>query len=25
VHKVFITYSPLISEMLADGKIKVNT
>ena len=24
VHKVFITYSPLISEMLADGKIKVN-
>ena len=24
LHKVFITYSPLISEMLADGKIKVN-
>jgi hypothetical protein len=24
VHKVFITYSPLISEMLADGKIMVN-
>ena len=24
VHKVFITFSPLISQMLADGKIKVN-
>ena len=24
LHKVFITYSPLISEMLADGKIMVN-
>jgi hypothetical protein len=24
VHKVFITFSPLNSQMLADGKIKVN-